>query len=787
MLSNYFKIALRNLTKNSVYSFINIAGLSVGIASAILILLWVADEISYNHFNDKYDRLYQVYLNREVADGIATQNSLPYALKEALKEKSSRVKHVAMTNWGEGNLLAVGDRRLNKVGLCVSEDFLIMFSFPLLNGDVSGALKDPTSIVLTQSTARALFGDKDPIHQFVKVDNDRTQQVTGVVEDPKQSTFTFDYLLPFAFYEATQSWVQRSRDSWYNNSFQLYVELESKTSAAEVNNSIKDLVMDHSKDKITSAVFLHPMSKWRLYSSFENGKASGGMIEYVQLFSAIAIFVLIIACINFMNLATARSESRAREVGIRKSVGSRRKELIFQFLGESILITLLAFLVGLFFVELALPFYNSLVNKKLFIDFSNPMLWISAVGMILVTGLVAGSYPAFYLSGFHPVKVLKGKVQAGKGASTPRKVLVTLQFGFSILLIVGTVVIYQQIQHVKNREIGYNRENLLLVWTNSEIETKFQTIKDELKRTGAVKAMCKSNSPITRIFSTNFVEWPGMQAGQRVDFTTIATEYDYVETMGITMLEGRDFSRDFKSDSSAVVVNQVAVDMMGLKEPLGQELKMWDSKWKIIGVMQNVVMGSPDQPIAPLVMVFSPGWSSTITIRLEQTQDLQAAVAQVENVFKKLNPAYPLWYRFADTEFETKFSTINLISKLAGIFASLAIFITCLGLFGLAAFTAEQRTKEIGIRKVMGATVSSLVVLIAKDFSRLVVIAFAFAGPLAWWGLNSFLERYPYRTPIYWWVLPSVGLMALMLALIIVSTQALRAATTNPSESLKSE
>lgn len=788
MLKNYFTIAFRNLTKNSFYSFINITGLSVGIGCAILILLWVADELSFNQFHKNHDRLYQVHLTQQYANGISTNKAVPYPLKEAIANKANQVKHIALTNWGEGNLLTVGDNRFNKMSLSVTEDFLTMFSFDLLKGNPETALVDPTSIVLTESTAKALFGDQDPINKLVKVDNDREQKVTGIIKDiPEQSSLQFDILLPFAFYEVTQSWVRNVKDNWATNNFQMYVELQPNSLLADANKSIKDLVKENKKEALTEELFLHPMDQWRLYTNFENGKVAGGMIEYVQLFTAIAIFVLAIACINFMNLATARSESRAREVGIRKSVGSRRKELIFQFLGESILITFIAFLVALIMVEVLLPFYNTMVDKKLFIDYNKVWIWIGALGLVLFTGIVAGSYPAFYLSAFQPVNVLKGKVQVGKGASTPRKVLVTLQFGFSILLIIGTIVIYQQIQHVKNREMGYDRENLMLIWTTSDIERNFETLRQELTGTGVVKSVAKSNSPITAIFATNVVEWEGMPEGPPVEFATIATEYDYIETMGIKMIEGRDFSRDFKADSTAAVINQAALDLMGLKSPLGTKMKMHGTELTIVGVMENVVMGSPYRPIDPLVMIFDPSWSSTINVRLEATNDLPAAVANVETIFKKIGPAYPFEYRFADTAFEKKFSTISLISKLATIFAVLAILITCLGLFGLAAFTAEQRTKEIGIRKVMGATVSSLVMLITKDFSRLVIFSFVISAPLAWWAMNNFLERYPYRIAIAWWILPLAGLVALTLALAIVSTQALRAARSNPSESLRSE
>lgn len=788
MFRNYLKIAIRSLLKNSVYSFINITGLSIGIACSVLILLWVADEYSYDRFHTNYNSIYKLYQSQQWAQGIGTGNSMPYPLKETIKDKSSQIKHVVMTNWGEGNMLQVGDKRLNKMGLSASEDFFKMFSFDMVKGDPNTALSDPSSIVITESTAKTFFGDQDPINQLIKVDNGQELKVTGVVKDvPRQSFFEFEYVMPFAYYEATQSWVRYSKDNWNNNSFQMYVQLQPEASEAEVNNSIQSILKDNNPKAPTAKLFLHPMSKWRLYSNFENGINSGGMIEYVRLFIAIAIFVLVIACINFMNLATARSESRAREVGIRKSVGSRRKELIFQFLGESVMITFISSVLAIVIVELVMPAYNLMVNKNISIDYTNPWLWSIAIGWILIIGVFAGSYPAFYLSSFQPVKVLKGKVNVGKGATTPRKVLVTLQFGFSIFLIIGTIVIYQQIMHVKNRDLGYDRENLMQIWTNGELETNFQTIREELVRTGVVKSVCKSNSPITSIFSNNEVKWEGMATNQRVSFATIATEYDYTETMGIKMLEGRDFSRDFKSDSTAVIINQAAVDLMGMKNPIGQKIIYNNQNLEIIGVMPNVVMDSPYQPVEAMTLIFDPSWTSTITLRLNKTEKLGESIDIVEGVFKKLNPTYPFEFRFADTDFERKFSTINLISRLATIFASLAIIITCLGLFGLAAFTAEQRTKEVGIRKVLGASVSSLILLISKDFSRLVIFGFLISGPIAWWFLNNFLERYPYRISIMWWILPLAGASALLLALIIVSTQALRAARANPSQSLRSE
>jgi putative ABC transport system permease protein len=789
MLRNYIKIAFRNLLKNKGYSVINIGGLAIGLASSILIFLWIADEYSYNTFHTNYNNIYKLYQSQEWNMGhIGTGNSMPYQLKEVLPTKASQVKYICMTNWGEGNMLQIGEKRMGKFGMSVSEDFLKIFTFPLIKGDNNTALSDINSIILTESTAKALFGNGEPLGQFVRIDNDRELKVTGIIHDvPKQSEFRFDYLLPFAYYEATQPWIQRSKNSWDNNSFQMYVQLQQGAVEEEVNNSIKNIIKDNNPKAPTAQLFLHPMSKWRLHSNFEEGKNTGGLIDYVRLFTAIAIFVLAIACINFMNLATARSESRAREVGIRKSIGSRRKELIFQFLGESVAITAIAFVLAIALVELLLPAYNLMVDKNISINYYNGWIWIIALSLILVIGLLTGSYPAFYLSGFQPVKVLKGKLDVAKGGSSPRKVLVVLQFAFSIFLIIGTIVIYQQIQHVKNRDMGYDRENLIQIWTNGELETNFKTIREELVRSGAVKSICKSNSPVTSIFNSNEVKWQGMPAGTRVAFSTIATEYDYTETMGVKMIAGRDFSRNFPSDSTGVIINEAALKMLGFEEPIGQKLEWGGGQFEIIGVMKDIVMAEAMGEVQPLTMFLIPSWSSTITIRLNKSEDLKASIARVESVFKKHNPNYPFEYKFTDDVFNKKFANINLISRIAGVFAGLAIAITCLGLLGLAAFTAEQRTKELGIRKIMGATVSSLVLLISKDFTKLVLIAFAISAPLAWWYLGGFLLRYEYRIEMNYWIVGMVGLFALLLTLLIVSTQALKAAMANPTKSLRSE
>lgn len=787
MWKNYFLVAIRSLYRNGTYSFINILGLSVGIAASLLILLWVMHETSYDNFHVNKDRLYKVWFNSRFADGIGSQTSVPLPLREGLKAANAGIKNVAVTNWGEGFAFSVEEKKTSLVGLHVSEEFLDMFTFPLLAGDKTTALNDISSIVLTESSAKALFGDEDPIGKTVKVENQYELKVTGVLADlPSHSFFTFDFLIPFSQYLATQPWIDR--DNWENNSFQMYMELHPGIAVADVENNVRDILQEKSVDKNSKKeVFFHPIGKWRLYSDFENGKIKGGMIEYVQLFTVIGVFILVIACINFMNLATARAERRAREVGIRKSIGSRRTELIRQFIGESMFIAFIAFAIAIVMVELVLPFFNGIVNKQLTVPYHTTTFWLAASGIVLVTGLLSGSYPAFYLSSFNPVTVLKGTVKVGRGASTPRKILVTLQFGFSILLIVGTIVIYQQIQHVKKRDVGYDRDQLMMIWTNSGIENGYQALKQELIQSGAVESVTKSNSPITDIFSSNIMDWPGKDPNTRISFSTIATEYDYLKTMRMRLIEGRDFSEEFKSDSLAIIINKKGREVMGLTEAVGEKLSMWGNNYTIIGVIEDVLMESPYHPVDPMAIVFNPGWSSTISLRLSSTMDTPEAIAAIESVFKKLNADFPFDYRFADTTFERKFATITMIQHLANIFTGLAIVITCLGLFGLASFTAEQRTKEIGIRKVLGASVIQVVLLLVKDFTMLVMFAFVIAAPVSWWVLTDFLERYPYRTGVPWWALPVTGIVALLITVAVVSTQAANAALANPVKSLRSE
>lgn len=787
MLRNYLLIAFRNIQKNAVYSFINIFGLSVGLCCTILILLWVQDEVSYNKFHTNIDRLHQVWINATYDGKVNTYNSCPLPTADALKLEDANIKRTTSTDWGGEHLLTAGDKRFYKQGFFVGPEFLEMFRFATISGTPELALKEPHSIVITESTAKALFGDQDAMNKSIILDNANELKVSAVLKDiPGNSTFQFDCLIPFAVM-AQQQWVKNSVDNWGNYSFQVFAELHDNASKASVDEKIKGLLTKKGQTDVKREFMLHAMDRWRLHSSFENGKESGGMIDYVNMFTLIALFTLLIACINFMNLATARSERRAREVGIRKSVGSRRKELIFQFLGESLLITIFAFVAAVVLAELALPFYNTLVEKKLFIDYTSPLFWTFAIGITLITGLLAGSYPAFYLSSFNAVRVLKGKIQVGKSGSTPRKVMVVMQFVISMILIVCSIVIQQQIEFVKGRQLGYDQENLITVDYTTEIGQHYKTIKTELLRSGVVESVTKSNSPITSIYSNNFLDWPGKPEDQKVVFTTIATEYDYAKTMGIKMLEGRDFSEDFKSDTTAIVINKAGIDVMGLKDPIGATVNLWGGKRQIIGVIDDVLMGSLFREVSPMMMVMDPDWVSAVTIRLSKTNDIQASMEKIEDIFQKYNSAYPFEYAFVDVEFNKKFSMINMMSSLGAIFTFMAICITGLGLFGLAAFTAEQRTKEVGIRKVLGASVSNLVLLISREFSYLVIVAFICSVPLAWWFSGIILERYPYRIDVPLWVMPVAGIASLLFAIFIVSSQALKAASANPVNSLRNE
>lgn len=798
MIRNYVTIAFRNLVKNKSYSAINIGGLAVGMAVAMLIGIWINDEVSANKHHKNYETLYQVKLNQTFDGRRGTQDAIPYPLGNELRTKYPDFKAVAMYERTEGTRsLIVGEQKFLKHGIYIGEEAIDMFSLNILNGDQK-PLKEPYSIALTDETAHTLFGNQNPIGKIVRLDNSVDLKVTAVLaKQPANATLQFDFLLPWQLMEARYEWARNATTNWRTNDFSVFAQLKDGIDPAQTNAKIKDVVLNHlasidpmSKNLVKPEIFLHPMAKWRLYSDFTEGKNTGGFIKYVRLFGVFGLFILVIACINFMNLSTARSEKRAKEVGVRKAVGSDRKQLIGQFLSESTLIAGMGLIVALIIVLVSLPFFNTLTEKKMAIEFGNPVFWSIMLAFTVFTGLLAGSYPALYLSSFNPVKILKGGIHVGKNAALPRKILVVIQFTFSVVLMIGTIIIYQQLQHGKNRPLGFTKAGLIMVNSTKHLLDHYDALQNELLATGAVTAICKTNAPPTQWWSSNSGwQWKGASPNdESVIFTTIATSYDYTKTMGIKLKEGRDFSREFATDSSGVILNEAAVKRMGLKHPVGERLRWANRDWTVVGVAPDLVLEwSPYRDVAPMTIIFAKDWVNFIDVRINPAVAPSVAIAKIQPIFDKYNPGFPFDYKFADTEYAKKFRYEELVGNLSAVVCLLAIFISCLGLFGLASFIAEQRTKEIGVRKVLGASIANLWGLLSKDFVLLVIIACLIASPIAWYAMNQWLESYTYKITIHIGVFIAVLALALLITLLTVSFQAIKAALLNPVKTLRSE
>ena len=789
MFRNYVKIALRNMLNNKAYSFINIGGLAVGMAVAITIGLWVQHEVNFDDFQVNKSNIAIVMKKTSFNNEKGTQSGVMLPLYAELKSQYPEIKHITRLDWGDTHSLVVGDQKLSKSGHFADPDFLKMFSFPLVSGRVDNVLKDPYSIVLTESLAGVLFGKTDPIGKMIRIDNKHSLMVTGILKDvPKNSSITFDFLMPYELNIATDDFVRNAQTQWKNNFMQNFVELNDGVTPEAFSDRIEHLIQVKLNDKKESALFVHPMEKWHLYSDFKNWENVGGAIEYVRLFAVIGVLVLLIACINFMNLSTARSEKRAKEVGIRKSVGSQRNQLILQFLSESMLTTFIAFILSLGLVKLFLSQLKDIGFQDITFDFDNFLLLGVALAGCILTGFVAGSYPALYLSRFTPVKVLKGRFHAGKSANILRKVLVVTQFSFSIALIIGTIIVFKQIQFAKNRPLGYNPELLLSLSLSADLKKNFEPLKEDLLATGYVEAIGRSSSPMTGVWNQwDDFSWAGLDPTSRPLFATIMVDTDYQKAAGVKLKEGRFFAKEFATDSNAVVLNEAAIEMIGIKNPVGKTIKFGDETMQIIGVSQNVLMGNPFEPVMPAVMLLRDYFVSQSMIRIKAGKDVNAALAAIQPLVEKYNPAFPFEYRFVDDVFDKKFTNESQVGQLAAIFAVLAIFISCLGLFGLALFIAEQRTKEIGVRKVLGASVLNLWVLLSKDFVILVLIAFCIAVPFTYNVLDNWLQKYEYRADLSWWIFALSGTGALAITLLTVSYQSIKAALLNPVKSLRTE
>lgn len=788
MLKNFFKIAYRNLLRNKGFSFINIVGLAVGMASAMLILLWILNEVSYDQFHEKKDRIYEAWNRAEFSGELNCWNTTPKILARTMEKDLPEVEQAVRVDWGSNFLFSIGDKRITKFGNIVDSNFLQVFSFPLIKGNPATVLKDMHSIVITEKLAKALYNNEDPMGKVIKIDNKENFTVTGVLKDlPNNTRFRFEYLIPWAY----KRYQGDDDQYWGNNSTRTYVLLKPNTTLASVAPKIKVLKQKYDTEDKKWEMFIYPMSRWRLHSSFTNGKEDGeGRIEFVRLFGIIAGIILLIACINFMNLSTARSEKRAKEVGIRKVVGAQKASLISQFIGESILLAFLAGVIAVIIVQISLGGFNSLTDKHLFIDYSNPLFWLAALGFIVFTGLLAGSYPAFFLSSFQPVKVLKGTFKKANALVTPRKVLVILQFTFAIFLIICTIIVKQQIDHAQNRQTGYNKNNLVYHMFTGDIEKNYPLIKNELLANGIATSVVKTSSPLTESWSDGWgQEWEGKDPLDKTDFNRYTEEGGLGVTAGLQFVQGRDFDlKQYLTDSTGMIINESALKVMKFKNPIGKIVKDNGIEWHIVGVIKDFILTSPYEPTRPmLISGAKSGGFSIILMKMNEHTPIAQNLNKAEAIFKKYNPEYPFEYKFVDDEYASKFQDEKRTGTLAALFASLAIFISCLGLFGLATYMAENRIKEIGVRKVLGASVGSITTLLSKDFLKLVFISFVLAAPIAWMLMHNWLLKYTYRVDIQWWVFALAGVLSMLIAIATVSYQAIKAAVANPVKSLRTE
>ena len=756
MFKNFLKIAYRNLLRNKGFSAINIAGLTVGMASALLILLWIQNEVSYDKFHKNKDYLYEAWNRGTFNNKLQCWHSTPKILGPTLKQEYPEIADVARTN-NQWFVTTVGLKQISCSGLFADPSFLKMFSFPVLQGNAETALNSVSNVVITQKMAIKMFGTEDAIGKILKIDKTNFT-VSGILKDlPTNTRFTFEFIMPWA-YMTKLGWDD---NYWGNNSVNTYVELKPNATAILVDSKIKNVTKTHSNGNEQQEVFLHPITKWHLYSNFE----------------------------NFMNLSTARSEKRAKEVGIRKVVGAGKRSLIAQFLGESVLIALISGILSLLLVQLCLPWFDTLAAKELDIPYSNLSFWLVSVLFIVGTGALAGSYPALFLSSFKPVVVLKGSFKRSNAVINPRKVLVVLQFTFAIVLIVSTIIVTQQMKYAQDRDTGYERGQLLYHFLTGDLEKKFTLVKNELLTSGAAVSVTKTSSPLTEGWSDTWgFEWEGKASDDKTDFDIFSEDEGLVKTAGLTIVKGRDMDlASYPTDSLAIVLNESAAKAMNFKDPIGQLIKDDGQKWHVVGVIKDFLLRSPYEPTRPMVILGSKSGFNVLNIKLNSTNSTSHNVELVEKIFKTFNPQYPFEYHFVNEQYARKFDDTQRTATLIGIFAALTIFISCLGLFGLAAYMAENRIKEIGVRKVLGASVLTITSLLSREFLALVGISILLATPIAWFFMNIWLHDFQYRIHIEWWVFILAGTLAIVISLATVSYQAIRAAVANPVKSLRTE
>ncbi len=792
MFRNYFRVAMRNSLRNKSFSAINILGLATGIASVMLIMLWVQNELSYDRFHHDSDRLYEAW-NRDVFDGrIECWSTTPRILASTLKGEYPEVEQaISYADYQMEFLVLNGDKKFtDNSGIITETPFLSMFNFPLLSGDPATALNDPFSIVITKKFADKLF-DQEPAQGkqiTLKYGPENLEFiVTGVLKDlPNNTAFDFSFLLSWELMRA----MGEDDTNWGNNSVMTFVKLREGISLEQFNSKMVNIVRQHTEGQQNNEMFLYPVSKLRLYSRFVNGFPEGGRIEVVRLFQVIALFIIIISCINFMNLTTARCELRAKEVGVRKSIGAQHKSLIQQFLTESLLLASIAGLIATSLTYFVLPFFNTLTEKQLFIDFTDPLTWVVFVALVFFAGLLAGFYPAFFLSSFKPVRVLKGSYLSIRSGSTVRKALVIFQFTITFVLSIATLVVKEQIDFAQQRETGFSKDRLIYHAMTGDLERNFAVIKKELLATGAAVSVSKTYSPITQMWSnTAGIQWLGKDPNLQIVFDRYGADENVVATAGLQVVAGRDLDLvKFPSDSSAAIINESAATIMGFKNPIGEQFDDSGKKWVIVGVVRDFVARSPFHKISPMVILGAGnGNFYAVHVTLSNAIELNKALEVTEKIFKKYNPDFPFEHHFADLEYERKFHDEKQTQKLAGLSGSLAILISCLGVLGLSIHIANKRVKEVGIRKVFGASIGSVLVLLSKEPVKLILISLILASPFAYWVMQKWLENYDYKTTIGWKVFIFAGAGIVTIALLTISLQTIRAAIMNPAKTLKHE
>ena len=783
MLKNYLKTAFRSFKRHKSSFLINVIGLSIGMACSILILLWVLDELNYDRFHADTDRMYHVMEHQSYSGDVMTTMSTPGILAPALKEEVPEFEYVSTYTWNMEYLFTKDDKSLKENGLYARPDFFHILDIKILHGSRDKLINSPKTVAISKEIATKYFGTENAVGESITINGTELHTVTGVFEKlPENSSFQFDFVLPFEDWLENNEWATR----WGNNGPRTIAKLYPGVDAAALNTKIADFIQQKDQDDSNVELFVYPFGDFYLYGQFENKVQTGGRIEYVRLFTIVAIFILLIACINFMNLSTAKATKRAKEVGIRKSIGASKGSLIGQFIGESMIITFFSLIVSVFLVELSLPVFNDVTDKAIDMSYGDPSLLFMFLGTALVTGFIAGSYPAFYLSSFEAVKTLKGNLKISGSEAFARKGLVVFQFTLSVILIISTIVVYQQIQFTQSKNLGYQKENLITFTVEGDVGNNWDTFKAQLKDIpGVVNASRASASFMGRNSNTSGLEWPNKKIDTHILFENVAVDYGLIETMGFNVLAGRTFSEEFGADTSRIVINQRAAEVMELENPVGQIIQLWDEDTEIIGLVEDFNFQNLRHEIEPLFFRLTNfGWAAYVRV---ESSNIQETLAQMENKYKEFNPTYPFAYEFMDEQYAALYRSEQRIGDLAKYFAIFAVIISCLGLFGLSAFTAEQRAKEIGVRKVLGASVQNLVVHLTKDFTKLVIISIGIAIPVSWWMMDQWLSDFAFNPGLNWWVFAAAGLLAVLIAWLTVSWQSVKAALVNPVQSLKSE